>query len=102
MNNNQVSRPPLTMMHVSSGRHNFDVVKPDNHYPSVASQRNIPLASADIIQKQTHEAIKTATESNIEKLKDELQKSKDECRRLQNQLINGKKKKYNHLFNILM
>ncbi|CAF2308908.1 unnamed protein product [Rotaria sp. Silwood2] len=29
-------------------------------------------------------------DSNLEKLKDELEKSKDECRRLQNQLITGK------------
>ncbi len=92
MSNNQIPVPMFYMLHASSGRRNFGVVKPDNNYPSVASQRNIPLASADIIQKQTHEAIQVATESNLEILEDELQKSKDECLRLRNQLINIKKK----------
>jgi len=55
-----------TMLHSSSGRRNFDVVKLENNYPSVASQNKIPRASADIIQKRTNEAIKAAIESNLE------------------------------------
>ncbi|CAF3772210.1 unnamed protein product [Rotaria sp. Silwood1] len=53
-------------MHNSSGRLNFDVVKPENNYPSVVSQQNLFATSADIVQKRTHEAIKAATESNLE------------------------------------
>ncbi len=49
------------MLHRSSGRDNFDVVKPNNKNESKSSQQQISGDQAKIIQQQTDEAIKTAT-----------------------------------------
>jgi hypothetical protein len=54
----------LRMLHRSSGRDNFGVVKPNNKNEPVPSQQQISGNQATTIQQQTGEAIKVATDSN--------------------------------------
>jgi hypothetical protein len=54
----------MRMMHRSSGRNNFDVVKPNNKNESKPSQQQVSGDQAKTIQQQTGEAIKVATDSN--------------------------------------
>ncbi len=54
----------LRMMHISSGRDNFDVVKPNNKNETKPSQQQVSGDQAKTIQQQTGEAIKVATDSN--------------------------------------
>jgi hypothetical protein len=50
------------MLHRSSGRDNFGVVKPDNN--PTPSQQQTPNAQANLIEQQTREAIKAAAETS--------------------------------------
>ncbi|CAF1066727.1 unnamed protein product [Adineta steineri] len=45
----------------SSGRDNFDFFKPNNQNQPVSSQQQISTDQSRIIQRQTHQAIRTAT-----------------------------------------
>jgi len=51
----------MRMLHRSSGRDNFNIVKPNNKNESKSSQQQISGDQVKIIQQQTDEAIKTAT-----------------------------------------
>ncbi|CAF0796950.1 unnamed protein product [Adineta ricciae] len=60
---NQPPRKPLMvrMLHNTSGRQNFRHVRPAYNNPSC---QNAPTNPTDVIQQQTDDAIKTATENN--------------------------------------
>lgn len=58
----------LRMLHESSGRNNFGVVKGNDNKQSASSQQQkITLDKANTIQQQTDSAIKTVDETNQEK-----------------------------------
>ncbi|UJR10054.1 hypothetical protein I4U23_014276 [Adineta vaga] len=62
-NNQEHNRPPPTlpaprMLHLSSGRQNFDLVRLPNDNQSGSSQPQIPHDKATLIQQQTRDAIK--------------------------------------------
>jgi hypothetical protein len=53
------------MLHISSGRNNFGVVKADNiNNPTSSPPQQISAEQAQLIQQQTQAAIQTASEAN--------------------------------------
>ena len=53
----------LRMLHGSSGRKNFRVVTPANN-PKPSQEQKPKDQTTNVIEQQTHDAIKTATETN--------------------------------------
>ena len=49
----------LRMLHNSSGRNNFGLVKSDNKNQPISSEKQISDDQANVIEQQTREAIKT-------------------------------------------
>ena len=60
---NQPPRKPVMsrMLHITSGRQNFQHVRPVYNNPS---GQGAPTNPTDVIQQQTNDAVKAATENN--------------------------------------